>query len=591
MEITQLASREIPPASSVALGVDLPAAPTATFRYGLPPAVSSVERRWVVGFAALIMLVTSLPYLVGYSAQGDAYRFTGLVFGVEDGNSYIAKMLDGAYGAWLFRSPYSAFPQNGLFMYLPYLLLGKLASPPGLHEQLVALFHLFRLLGGFLAILASYDLLAHFIVTVRLRRLGLALICLGGGLGWLLVMLGQPGWTGSLPLDFFSPETFGFLALYGLPHLAMARALLLWSIVLYLKLVGDLSDPLGALTKSQLRIAMQLSIVWFLAGLFQPLTVILIGVVIGVHLAGAAAWQGIRHRRGEKAAWGMWGRLVLLVAGAALLPGLLALYNAWLTLTDPYAMEWAAQNLIYSPNVIHYILAYGIILPYAWIGGRRLMRLHATGLFPPEGWLLVGWVLVLPLLAYAPFGLQRRLVDGVWVAWCTLAMASFDFQVSEDIKAGKRRKLLFVPLGLLFLSTLFLLVGGFMAAARPSTPLFRPIDEIAVFQYLQSESKPGAVVLGSYDTSNPLPAWAPVRVLAGHGPESIHLAELLPQVKAFYSAPTPDSERLELLDRFDVRYIFWGPAERALGDWTPSQSDFLYLVFQSGDYWLFERSP
>ena len=115
----------------------------------------SAERRWVLVFAALVALLTSLPYLVGFYAQGDEWVFTGFVFGVEDGNSYIAKMLSGAFGAWKFVSPYSAYPQTGVWIYPLYIWLGKLAAPPGLHEQLVALFHMLRLGAVFLAVLAA----------------------------------------------------------------------------------------------------------------------------------------------------------------------------------------------------------------------------------------------------------------------------------------------------------------------------------------------------------------------------------------------------------------------------------------------------
>jgi hypothetical protein len=120
------------------------------------------ERRWVVVFALSIMLITTLPYFLGYSVEINdpqhAWRFTGFIFGVEDGNSYIAKALTGTFGAWLFRTPYTVIPQNGVIAFLPYLLLGKLVSAPGMHDQLVVLFHLFRFLAGIMAILATYDL-------------------------------------------------------------------------------------------------------------------------------------------------------------------------------------------------------------------------------------------------------------------------------------------------------------------------------------------------------------------------------------------------------------------------------------------------
>ena len=57
------------------------------------------ERRWVFIFAIIVIVLTSIPYLVGYARQGDDWIFTGFVFGVEDGNSYIAKMLGGGSGA------------------------------------------------------------------------------------------------------------------------------------------------------------------------------------------------------------------------------------------------------------------------------------------------------------------------------------------------------------------------------------------------------------------------------------------------------------------------------------------------------------
>ena len=40
----------------------------------------------------------------------------GFIFAVEDGNSYIAKMLSGVQGAWLFRTPYTSMQQGGVLM-------------------------------------------------------------------------------------------------------------------------------------------------------------------------------------------------------------------------------------------------------------------------------------------------------------------------------------------------------------------------------------------------------------------------------------------------------------------------------------------
>lgn len=549
--------------------------------------VTRQERRWVLVFAALVMLATTLPYLFGYTAQGQAFRFTGFVFGVEDGNSYIAKMLRGSAGDWLFRTPYTAYPQTGLFIYVPYILLGKLAAPPGLHDQLVSLYHLYRFIAGMLAILASYDFLAYFIRDIRLRRFGLALACLGGGLGWLLVLLGKQTWLGSLPLDFYSPEAFGFLGLYGLPHLALARALLLWALLAYLKLVEMHCEPpqeTPGIRNKSLFFAIQLSLLWLLAGLFQPLTLVLIGVVIGWHQLGLVVWQFFRQRRGQILDWGNWRRLIGWLIAAALLPGIFTAYNLGISFFDPYARIWTAQNVIRSPNILHYLLAYGLLLPYAWLGGRRMLHKNVRG-----GWLLAGWVLIFPLLAYAPLDLQRRLTEGVWLAWCVLALAAIEQPAGEPVAAlPKRLDLRFIPFWLTFPSTLFLLAGGMLAAFQTAPPAFRSALQVRVFDYLHATAPPGAVVLGAFETSNALPAWAAARVLVGHGPESIHKSELEPQIAGFYQSQTSEDQRRALIDRFAIAYVFWGPAERLLGDWLPSSASYLTLVQQQGDYALYQ---
>ena len=42
------------------------------------------------------------------------------------------------------------------------------------------------------------------------------------------------------------------------------------------------------------------------------------------------------------------------------------------------------------------------------------------------GLFFAAWVLALPMLAYAPFNLQRRLLEGMWVALVTLALVAIE---------------------------------------------------------------------------------------------------------------------------------------------------------------------
>jgi hypothetical protein len=522
---------------------------------------------WVWRFAVVVMLVTTIPYFLGYFSQGDSWHFTGFVFGVEDGNSYIAKMLRGASGDWLFRTPYTALPQGGVLAFLPYLLLGKLTSPPGQHIELVVMFHYFRVGAGILAIVASYDFLCLFVEKARWRRWGLLLASLGGGLGWVLVLLGQGDWLGSLPLDFYSPETFGFLALYGLPHLALARALLLWGLRAYLR--PDLIPHprwAGWITGA----------LWLLMGLMQPLTVVLAWTVIGSHVLLMAAVQLWRRWNRGYVDWDEWLPWLWRAVQAGLVSAPLALYTAWTFRLNPILRQWKAKSLLPSPPPGHYLVAYGLFLPAAFIVVWQLIKAG-----PSFRWLLVSWSFLFPVLIYIPFPFQRRLAEGYWVALIALVIIALEM-VPERV--SKRLQGL---LALTLPTTLLLFVGGVQVARQPAEPVFRPTEEVAVFRFLAEETQGKAVVLASYETGNALPAWAPVFIVLGHGPESVGLSDLRPEVESFYRSETPEEERMALLDAYDVDYVFWGPAERALGDWDPHKNINLQVVHEQDGYAVF----
>lgn len=355
-------------------------------------------RRFVACYSLALIVALALPYLVAFAQSGREWEFSGFLIGVEDGNSYIAKMLRAAEGDWLFRSPYSTAPQNGVIAFLPYMLLGKLAAGEGMHLQLVSLFHLARLLLIAVEVLAVYRFVSLFLEQEVWRRWATVMATLGGGLGWALILVGRGVWLGSLPLDLHSPETFGFLALLGLPHLVLARALLLLGLAEYVEV--------GQAGRGTWRTGL-----WFaLLALVHPLSAAVAAAVIAAHVAYVAILAAFGRSRS-------WLQAVLLSALRALAPmAPLLLYYVWTFSTDPFLRSWTVQNRILSPVPWHYLVAYGLVLVPAIIGGASLARQSL-----PFKWVLVSWSLALPWLAYAPTPLQRRLPEGIWVALAVLA--------------------------------------------------------------------------------------------------------------------------------------------------------------------------
>ncbi len=532
------------------------------------------ERRWVLIFGLVVMGITSIPYILGFAIQNPDWVFTGFIFGVEDGNSYIAKMLTGAAGEWLFRTPYTIHPQNGVLAFPFYIWLGKLGSTPGLHEQLVVLYHLFRICAGVLAIIATYDFIALFVKGSRNRQLATALVVLGGGLGWVLLTLGEGTTLGSYPLEFFSPETFGFLSIYGLPHLALARATLLWGIIAYLE-----SPKYG--NASTTRSGIKVGLLWLITSLAQPLTGLIMGYVIALHWILSSlqsVWRRWRKRsKGDNLT--IQYLKTALIAACFSLPYLL--YNAYIFSTDPFLRSWTDQNIILSPHPIHYLLAYGWMLPFALPGTVEIVKKY-----PWQGWLPVGWFFSFPLLAYLPVNLQRRLVEGVWVALVVLAIVGLEWAMEKRTKPIPRQ-IIWIYFAPVFMSSVLLITGGIKGVLSPQEPLFRPNGEVSAFQYLSGGVDDQPVVLADYRTGNPLPAWAPVRVIIGHGPESVGLKTLSAQITKIFSQHTSDTFRQEFIAEHGVDYVFWGPNERQLGGWEPSLTDYLERIYSANGYEIY----
>ncbi len=257
----------------------------------------------------------------------------------------------------------------------------------------------------------------------------------------------------------------------------------------------------------------------------------------------------------------------------------LVLYTLLMFSRDPFLKTWIGQNLILSPHPAHYLVAYGLLLPLAWLGANRLVRWS-----PERGWLPASWLLILPFLAYAPHNVQRRLPEGIWVVLVALACAGL--AAYEERPAARRLGRIWT--GLAFPSTLLLFVGGLLAAQGRGSPLFIPAAEVHVFERLAAEAQPDDIVLAAFETGNPLPAWAPVRVVIGHGPESVQLKELRPEVASFYNAATSDTDRRLFLEKFAVTYVFWGPEEQRLGQWDPHLAEFLALSVREAPYSVFK---
>lgn len=501
------------------------------------------EWRRVAALIALMLLITTIPYALGAQRGG----FSGFVFGVEDGNSYLGKMRLGMRGElafYLFYTP--EIHDSAPLINLPYLVAGWIVgrfvseSSAESHSALIGAFHAFRWIAGALLLIAIYRFIAMLIADPAQRLAALLLAAFGGGVGWLLALIGAGDLFGSLPADLYIPEGFSFQVLFGLPHLALARAALLMGFVMLI----DRKSALAA------------GLCWLLVGVIVPFYLAVIYAVL-------SAWGLLRWLRERR-----FPRDLAITGGAAALIAAPALvYNAVVFASSPAFGVWSAQNILPSPHPIHYLLAYGVIGALALIGAWAARR-------DPRWTLPLAWIAIAPLLVYLPINVQRRLAEGVIVPLAALAAVGLFHWLPRQ---GRLRALI---IGGLSLTSGFLWLGGLFTALAARPPAFIAPAYAAAFIWLNDPAGGNAraddVILAAVPTGNALPAYVRARVYMGHGPETLFWRDKTRTVEAFFSGRLSDAERAALFDPpcpppegelclLPVRYVIAGDQERAFG--------------------------
>ena len=536
---------------------------------------SRSEWLWVLAWSLALVALTSLPYVVGMLASTPDRQFGGFVYNVLDCNSYIAKMRQGAQGEWLFTLPYTSEQHRGAFIYPFYLILGKVASLGGL--SLVLTYHLARLVSIPVLLVSVYAFLVRVTPWSGIRRIALLLIVFSSGLGWLLTLLGRSSFAGSLPIDFWVTEGYLFLLVYAMPHLAFAAALLLW-------LLNAIIDAWKWHTRGLVLASALLALL--LTAILPFYTAVGYGV-LGV------TWvvESILHRHAD-----MRRLKVLVVSGLPSVP--LLAYQGYVFALDPFFRVWAAQNTTLSPNILHYVLGYAFLLPWAAASVSSAIRRHGRMETLP-----VVWALLVPILVYSPVRFQRRFLIGFPIPLSLLAVPGFVryallplsrsrpahwfLRFPRYTLSGLRRWMVTAWIGLAATSNVLLVAGSCADAWAQSPIMFHNHAELDALDWLEVHTKAQDIVLCAFETGNYIPARTGNRVFLGHGPETVRSDQKREMVARFFDPQTDDAWRQWLLREYDIAYLVIGPRESALGGFNAHGVPYLFPAYGNDEYYIY----
>lgn len=522
--------------------------------------VSPAEWRWVCWTAAIVMAVTVIPYTLAADGLAHGQVFGALPLSVEDGFSYLAKMQQGARGAWSFTLPFSSEPHDGVFLFLFYLVLGKLSGTDHLAQLIV--FHGARVVFGFASLLAFYRLASEFVPQVTLRRLAFFAYGLAGGLGWLsLGFMPANGTLAVLPLELYSPETFAVISLIGWPHLLASRALVIGA------LIGLFTGRFGrsglALLATALIVPLSVIPVWGVAVTFLLTQALSDRATNGLgrapaHAPRSVGQPGLRSVGQSLKAWPIF-----------VLPAPVVAYGVWALQGHPVMAAMHAQLLLPSPSLLYYGLAYLPWWALAWVGLGAVARRR-----PALAWAAAVWAGLGLALVYFPTNTQRRLIEGYWPLLVPMAVAGLP-AIARRLRAWNTvaRRWLVPGLAAWTLPGTLLVVGSALFAVLvPTAPTYTPVAQAEVFARVADER---GVALGEWTTVAWAPAFTGLTGYAGHRVETLDPDRKAADIARFYATDASDAERIALLRSQRITIVFHGPLERALGAFDPAAVDYL----------------
>jgi hypothetical protein len=362
-------------------------------------------------------------------------------------------------------------------------------------------------------------------------------------------------------MDFWLLDGFTYLVVLVSPHFCAAIGLLLAIFVLLLRRPAGPSLAEGAL-------AVLASLV---LGLIHPYTLLIADLVPALY------WivEGVRARR---IVWRGLG--VMIAMGVAQLP--LLAYDLWVFRTRPIFAGWSAQNVTLSPPPRIYLLGYGVLLVLGILGALVWARRGGQRLVFP-----VVWIGLVAVLNHLPWNLQRRFLEGVQVPLGLLAGVGLaEGLLPQGGGKGQSRwrgSIQVAIVALAAVSNLYLTAGLTLAAATRSPALFWPVSLLDGVDWLGANASWDETVLAGFETGNLIPARIGQRVVLGHWMETVDYVAKREAVARFFAADTSDEERLDLLSEWNVTWVFYGPAERSLGDFGPDTVPWLMPAWRTAE--------
>ena len=535
-----------------------------------PARIERPELRFVLVVTAVILLLTTVPYIYAYVTSPPDRVFMGIMLDVPDTAQYFSWMR-GSIDGFLIPNRMTPEPNPAIFFNLLWWILGRLSALLGV--GLAPVFQGFRIVAGALYLPAVYAFCALMMESPRRRKVAFLLITLSSGFGWVLVVGKYLTGTLLYPLDIYLPEPNSFLSILAFPHFVISVFLML--VIFSLFIIGA--------RQGRLVYGVIAGLVGLVLGLEHAYDLLAVYAV----LAAYTALVGLRRRAIPWLEVKGWGLIVLLSCTPAF-------YFAYLTTQDPIwsrVLDQFVNAGVFTPDPFHLIILLGLMFLVAVLtfdGLTPLQEQREEDLFL-KAWFLVGFLLI-----YLPLEYQVHFLSGWQIPIGMLATVGLyrriipvleESQLLRRLAAKLKRQLPGLAAVVLILAVLptnlYLFAWRFVDLGRYDYPFYLHRDEVVALEWLDTNTSPDAVVLSSLTVGQYVPPLAGNTAFLAHWAQTVDFYNKQERVARFFDAEASDAERAETLRTFGVDYVFHGPAERDLGAFDPATVPWLTISFST----------
>jgi hypothetical protein len=462
-----------------------------------------MKNRSVIIIVITVVILISLPYILGVIFQGEEVSFSGLILNPIDGYSYFAKMEEGYKGNWLFTLPFNADPGKPVFLFSFYLFLGNISRV--VHIPIPWIYHIARITGFLFLIFQLWVLIKGNNKFKHISDVWMLLFLLfSSGIGWIALFFGHESG------DLLIAEAYPFYSSLINPHFP-------WGIGLVLTIVN------GFINKPGIKF-FQLFLSSILLAIIMPFGSVIICLVVSM------CW--LIDNRIEKA------ERLIDVLTISLPAALLVGYQYIVTLSHPQLQIWNQQNVTPTPPVWDIALSFSpmiILALFSLINWKKNIQ-------RPIYKLSLIWFILCLTMVLIPFAFQRRFLFAFSIPMTLLGLFGLDEILNNTNRINFVRKLAFI---LPVISILLLLIISVFTIFTKSHYSYYTNGEVDLFKWIRSSHVEG-VILADPDIAIKIPANTSLDVYYGHPFETINAPEKIEQVEKWLSCQFDGSIENEL---------------------------------------------